>query len=55
MTPPLSWWETLLWCFLGISRRIEGECFSCGYRGQIIDLGDDDFVCDRCYSDNCQR
>jgi hypothetical protein len=48
MTKPLSVWERIKF-FLGIPRYAQATCFKCGYRGQVIDLGDSDFVCHRCW------
>lgn len=50
MTPPLTLWERF--CFMaGFPRRLDARCFNCGHTGSVIDLGDDDFVCDRCWNE----
>ena len=48
MTPPLSFWENIKH-WLGLPRRVDARCFNCGHEGSVIDLGDDDFICDRCW------
>lgn len=49
ITPPLTFWETILASMLGITRRAIAKCFNCGYEGNVMDLGDSDFVCDKCW------
>lgn len=37
------------WDWICFPRYTQGQCFCCHRRGYVIDLGDGDLVCSRCW------